>query len=62
MVLAWNLSFGVEIRFGRGIQVSPPRFGVGDVLGRSQEGAKIATCGYAMKETGACVKFLFQAA
>ena len=34
MVLAWNLSFGVEIRFWRGIQVSPPGCGKEDVLGR----------------------------
>ena len=34
MVLAWNLSFGVEIRFWRGIQVSPPGSGKENVLGR----------------------------
>ena len=35
MVLAWNLSFGVEIKFWRGVKVSPPGSGKEDVLGPS---------------------------
>ena len=33
MALAWNLSFGVEIKFWRGIQVSPTGSGKEDALG-----------------------------